>query len=268
MIVVITPDLMASDNVGEEWLHYHTRKKKIFTVLWKPTEDIHFQIEPIQRIDFYKQEFAEAIDRLIAELQRQGFPVVEATPPPTPPRLQGGARTLARVEDILPQPFESVEIPGGNVKLEDDSASGGLKGGGFKILSFTIAKYPITNAQYQVFVDAKDGYTDPGWWGYSDDAKQWRNNHQQSKKPAFRMDNDDNPRANVSWFEAVAFCRWLNQLSRFHKLHCRLNDNGSALPSLIRVGNILGEKDLTAQSVIQRKTMLECKLRLPITRKA
>lgn len=79
----------------------------------------------------------------------------------------------------------------------------------FDVPAFAMAKYPVTNAQFEVFIQAKDGYADPQWWDYSDDAKAWRQQNAKPLKPGFGG-VDDHPRANVCWYEAVAFCRWLS----------------------------------------------------------
>jgi formylglycine-generating enzyme required for sulfatase activity len=76
---------------------------------------------------------------------------------------------------------------------------------------FRISKYPITNAQYQVFIDAPDGYCEPRWWAFSDDAKTWHSQHPDPLLPRFNW--GDHPRANVCWFEAMAFCHWLSARS-------------------------------------------------------
>jgi formylglycine-generating enzyme required for sulfatase activity len=69
--------------------------------------------------------------------------------------------------------------------------------------SFSISKYPITYRQFQIFIDAKDGFTDPRWWeGLAQD---------QSQSPGEQnWKIDDHPRENVSWYDAMAFCRWLS----------------------------------------------------------
>jgi formylglycine-generating enzyme required for sulfatase activity len=70
---------------------------------------------------------------------------------------------------------------------------------------YRIARYPVTNAQYQAFIEAPD-YGDEGWWmeGYlappPDDP---------------RWEQPNRPRVNVAWVEAMAFCRWLT--ARCHK---------------------------------------------------
>ncbi len=111
------------------------------------------------------------------------------------------------VEDVLPPPFEWIDIPGGEVLLEDATYADGTTGRLYTIPSYRIAKYPITNAQFEVFVGAKNGYGRRKWWDYSEAAKESRKRKTRPDERAFP--NDDHPRANVSWFEAIAFCRWL-----------------------------------------------------------
>lgn len=132
---------------------------------------------------------------------------------PLPWPKTGTRRKPPSVLDILPPPFEWVKIPAGKVTLEDASDkklydSPGTKGGTYTVPTFEIAKYPITNAQIQVFVDAPDGYHDVQWWNYSKAAQQWR---QQNELEETKFEGDDLPRTNVCWYEVIAFCQWLSQ---------------------------------------------------------
>ncbi|EXJ16771.1 NACHT nucleoside triphosphatase [Imhoffiella purpurea] len=71
--------------------------------------------------------------------------------------------------------------------------------------AYRIARYPVTNAQYQAFTEAED-YGDKEWWqeGYV------------GPEPARSTWNQPNrPRVNVAWVEALAYCRWLT--ARFHE---------------------------------------------------
>lgn len=87
-------------------------------------------------------------------------------------------------------------IPKGEVSLEDNVGS-------FPVDDFYLAKYPVTNAQFQCFIDDKDGYANPHWWAGLD-AK--------PGTPATpRWTEANHPRETVSWFEAMAFCAWLSQ---------------------------------------------------------
>ena len=221
MIVVITPNAMASPDVENEWQYYIDEEKSLIPVRWQPAK-VHFQLRRIQYVDFHEKEFSAALDRLIAELQRQGFPVGEALPPVGVRHVVPSQ--LPRVEDILPPPFEWVEIPGGKVMLEDESDKDGTKGGAYEVPTFTISKYPITNAQFQVFVKSPTGYHNRQWWEFSEATQQWHKQNPQPRATAFP--GDDHPRTNVSWFEAVAFCRWLTTLSI---------PEGSQVPPLLHI---------------------------------
>lgn len=112
------------------------------------------------------------------------------------------------VSHILPTPFEWCEIPAGEVTIDfgkDDSRE--IKT--YQLDRFFMAKYPITNAQYQIFVDVSDGYQNAHWWDFSKDAKKWRNENSSPRAGKFMDDNL--PRERVTWYEAMAFCYWLSQ---------------------------------------------------------
>ncbi len=66
--------------------------------------------------------------------------------------------------------------------------------------AFSIAKYPVTHAQFNVFIRADD-VDDPRWWqGFEKYKKQF-------SKASFPIAN--HPRESVSWYQAIAFTRWL-----------------------------------------------------------
>lgn len=119
-------------------------------------------------------------------------------------------RKHLEVVDILPSPFEWCVMSAGVVVLADasDANPPGTPGGQFEVSAFAIAKYPITNAQFQAFLDANDGYHDPKWWDYSLAASRWRADNPSARDTAFP--GDMLPRTNVCWYDAVAFCQWLS----------------------------------------------------------
>jgi formylglycine-generating enzyme required for sulfatase activity len=111
---------------------------------------------------------------------------------------RGDPRPGVGVVDGVPD-IAWVGIPAGSVDI---------KGQTFEVKPFHMARYPVTYAQYQVFVDALDGYADPDWWAYSEEATAWRKENPQPREAEWPIAN--RPRERVSWYEAVAFCRWLS----------------------------------------------------------
>lgn len=72
---------------------------------------------------------------------------------------------------------------------------------------YWISRYPITNAKFQHFVDAKDGYINNNWW--TKDGFKWRGNRKAPDKYGGVFDLSNHPVVSVRWYEAVAFTRWL-----------------------------------------------------------
>lgn len=69
---------------------------------------------------------------------------------------------------------------------------------------FFVSRYPVTHAQFQSFIDAKDGYHNSEWW--SDLSA--RKTDRQLRQQTFNFWN--HPRDTVNWYQAIAFCRWLS----------------------------------------------------------
>ncbi len=108
---------------------------------------------------------------------------------------------------IDPQAYVWITIPAGKVTLIEeygDESYFGKKGDKrvFDVPAFEIAKYPVTVAQYDLFIQ-DDGYAKPEWWenlGAKIEAPQ--------ELPTFSR--PDHPRVNLTWYEAIAYCRWLS----------------------------------------------------------
>ena len=74
-------------------------------------------------------------------------------------------KTLSSIE-LMPKPFDWIEIPAGKVTL-----GGSIGGDGgyitqattFELDTFSIAKYALTNSQFATFIDA-GGYQQTKWW--------------------------------------------------------------------------------------------------------
>jgi formylglycine-generating enzyme required for sulfatase activity len=122
------------------------------------------------------------------------------------------------VYHLPPALFEWIEIPAGRVTLvtEKGWAANYIPEGQsrtFEVPAFAIAKYPVTNVQYALFIEA-GGYREKRWWtaaGWSQREKeQWT-------QPRYWEDETWNgaeqPVVGVSWYEALAFCQWLSHTS-------------------------------------------------------
>jgi formylglycine-generating enzyme required for sulfatase activity len=76
--------------------------------------------------------------------------------------------------------------------------------------AFKIARFPVTNGEYQRFIDA-GGYENNEWW--TDEGKHWK--AQQSSFPALtkELETTQNslPVTSVSWYESNAYCKWITQ---------------------------------------------------------
>ncbi len=92
--------------------------------------------------------------------------------------------------------IEWCEIPAADeVSLEDDA-------GTFPVEHFYLASYPVTNAQFQTFIDDDKGYQNREWWVKLDEKPDTPG------MPSWSEPN--HPRETVSWYEAMAFCAWLS----------------------------------------------------------
>ena len=105
------------------------------------------------------------------------------------PRTGVGVRA-----DGLPD-IDWVEIPGGEFLYGENRAQRYLD-------AFWMARYPITNAQYQAFIDA-GGYREERWWQVLAERIE------APYEP--RRSQPNRPRERVSWYEAMAFCAWLSE---------------------------------------------------------
>lgn len=110
----------------------------------------------------------------------------------------GDTRPGVSLRDGLPD-IMWCEIAACEIRLQDTADT-------LLVEPFRIAKYPTTWAQYLAFLEGGDGYADPSWWdGLVRDEPPGDTSGRAGNRPA----------EFVSWYDAMAFCRWLSSQLHF-----------------------------------------------------
>lgn len=215
LVGILSPDAAQSDWVWEELNFARTQQKPIYLFLSRGDERnaVPFGFSTFQWVDIRADgQYSEGLARLIQTVRERL--AVEGGVSYTLKSISASVSSLQPpdLSGILPPPFEWCEVPAGMVTIVYGEWRGGEynvnHSRNFKTERFWLAKYPITNDQFQVFLDHADGFNDPEWWTFSYSANQWR---QLNIMPSRTIYNGHNlPRTRMTWYEAVAFCRWLN----------------------------------------------------------
>jgi len=131
------------------------------------------------------------------------------------PVLRSAAgRTLAklgdpRIEVLEPLHIKWIEIPAGPFLMgeREEQYTHTIP------YTYWISRYPITNAQFQAFVEA-GGYEEPRYWTKA--GWRWKKSENVTGPP--NLDEPWNlanhPRVAITWYEALAFTRWLTEQMR------------------------------------------------------
>lgn len=138
------------------------------------------------------------------QTQTQRVEIREPAEKPAPVNLQTLAAQLQK-----PTGIRLREIPAGPFWMGSDEYDSVKPKHQVTLPAFLIARFPITNVQYSAFVQDK-GYDQQKLWTPA--GWEWRSKNKiagpQSYGGAFDLAN--HPAVGVSWYEAIAFCRWLS----------------------------------------------------------
>ena len=77
---------------------------------------------------------------------------------------------------------------------------------------YWIARYPVTNAQFQAFVDDPAGYPGAEWWTRA--GLSWRKDRTGPERRGGVYDLPNHPAVMITWYETAAWCRWLTREMR------------------------------------------------------
>ena len=127
----------------------------------------------------------------------------------------GDPRPGIGVKDGIPDIVWLPVTPGGVVTIkrvwepetpEEESKVTNIQN--LNVEPFYISKFLVTYAQYQAFVEAEDGFRNITWW------QDMPPDYQRQKLSEQRTKLSNNPRDNISWYQSIAFARWMNHRLR------------------------------------------------------
>ncbi|MBN1201918.1 MAG: SUMF1/EgtB/PvdO family nonheme iron enzyme [Anaerolineae bacterium] len=205
MIAVLTPGAVKSRNVRDEWSFFLDEDKPVYPVMLQKCR-VPYRLRRVQHIDFSRDPDGALADLLDALGAAAHHPPTEPDRLPFEPEtvlVPAGpcviGSTAAHVAALKDQHHnwdwpEKTEQPQHTVTLPD----------------YRIGRYPVTVGEYRAFVEA-GGYRERRWWtdaGWRVRGEEnWTAPHYWDDK---KWTGDDRlPVIGVSWYEAVAYCRWL-----------------------------------------------------------
>lgn len=130
-----------------------------------------------------QQKYRAILDRTLALFNRDGARQV-----PIKQRIEA-AEALGRGGDprLIDPPL--IEVPG----------TGGWQ----------LGKYPVTVGEYQRFME-HDGYQERSWWCAAGWQERTKKKWQEPDDWDSQSPHPNRPVTGISWFEAMAYCRWLS----------------------------------------------------------
>jgi len=126
------------------------------------------------------------------------------------PRPGVGIDAITGLPEILWCP-----IPGGTFQMGEGNDAPPVL-----LDPYLISRYPITQKQYKLFVEA-GGYGEKSYWKHAESANYWEDGkfkgrwdddwRTESARNSDPYDLDNHPAVGITWYEALAFCLWLDE---------------------------------------------------------
>jgi formylglycine-generating enzyme required for sulfatase activity len=197
VIVVMTSRSYGSEWVQNELARAKAKGKPVFPLLLEG--DTWLAVQATQYVDV--RDGRPPSKRFYDRLARVVLPRAAAPEAPAAPTPAVGKKTSV---PALSQPFEPemILIPAGeflmgsNPRKDRDAHTSQQPQHRLYLPDYYIAKTPVTNAQYMAFVRASD-HRQPSHW--------------RNRNPPRGEGN--RPVVNVTWHDAMAYCRWLAQVT-------------------------------------------------------
>jgi formylglycine-generating enzyme required for sulfatase activity len=211
VVTLLSPDAYKSKWVRSELNRATKLKRPIFPLLVRgePEDVVPLLLETVQFTDI-RTNFDDGLTKLVNEYERRdwcdllqqkekaGGITKEKAEVERKAKEKAEVEYLAREQAEIrigevsrdnPAGIEWVPIPAGEFLYGKEKES--------KFINepYLIGKYPVTNAQYKLFLDANPDHKVPTHWD--------------SKTQTFPEGKANHPVVHVSWNDAVAFCKWV-----------------------------------------------------------
>ncbi len=201
--------------------------------------DVHLAAQALTEIadlsnltDAKKAKVSHVADRLVQVIRCNEFPAIE--------RAAAGAN-LARLGDPRDE-VKNIErmafcyVPAGKFVMGSDKSrdpkayNDEMPQHEPALPGYWISRFPVTNAQFELFCQA-EGYSRKEYWHEAKKAKVWKggrvkagNDDDWRDRPADFGDSlrlPNHPVVGITWYEALAFVRWLNDACHLERPRLR-----------------------------------------------